>query len=326
MTRFFLVTGGTGFLGAALVRRLLGAGHRVRVLDNNSRGSLRRLEDVAGKFEMVVGDIRDERVVLSAVEGTDAVLHLAAINGTEFFYSKPQLVLDVGVRGILNVVSACQERGIKDLVVASSSEVYQLPPKIPTDESVPLVVPDVTNPRYSYGGSKIISELIAINAGRQHFDRVAVFRPHNVYGADMGWEHVIPQFACALASSPETSEPTRFPIQGTGTEKRAFIHIDDFTTALMLVIERGVHLGIYHLGTQEEVAMADLAHLVAQALGRRITLDHKPLQAGSVPRRVPDVSKLAALGFRPQHTLATGLPGVVNWYKNHLHLWAGGQN
>src|SRR3954447_8022651 len=163
MAKKYLVTGGAGFLGAALVRRLVSLGHAVRVLDDGSRGAPRRLAD---RPDYVQGDIRDAETVAAATRGVDAVLHLAAVNGTEFFYSKPELVLNVGVRGMLNVIDACRQNGVGDLVVASSSEVYQTPPAVPTDESAPLVVPDPLNPRYSYGGSKIISELLAINAGR----------------------------------------------------------------------------------------------------------------------------------------------------------------
>ena len=96
---------------------------------------------------------------------------------------------------MISVLDACRHHGIRELVLASSSEVYQTPPGIPTPENVPLSVPDPLNPRYSYGGGKIICELMAINYGRQGFDRVLIFRPHNVYGPDMGWEHVLPQFA-----------------------------------------------------------------------------------------------------------------------------------
>ena len=143
--------------------------------------------------------------MIDAARGVDSILHLAYVNGTEFFYSKPALVLDVGVRGMINVLDACRRHGIRELVLASSSEVYQTPPSIPTPENVPLSVPDPLNPRYSYGGGKIICELMAINYGRQDFDRVLIFRPHNVYGPDMGWEHVLPQFALRLETAVRRS-------------------------------------------------------------------------------------------------------------------------
>ena len=178
----FLVTGGTGFIGSGLVRGLLAAGAFVRSLDNDSRGARGRLaslkEHHGNKLELVDGDIRDAKAVAAATEGVDSVAHLAYVNGTEFFYSKPELVLEVAVKGMINVLDACEEHGVRDVVLASSSEVYQTPPSVPTDESAPLSVPDVLNPRYSYGGGKIISELLAINYGRKKLDRVTIFRPH----------------------------------------------------------------------------------------------------------------------------------------------------
>ena len=200
-----LVTGGSGFIGSGLVKALLRAGAQVRVLDDNSRGNPRRLAGIAKNIEFIAGDIRDAAAVESAAKGMDEVHHLAFVNGTEFFYSRPDLVLDVGVRGMINVIDACRRHGIGQLILASSSEVYQSPPHIPTDESAPLVVPDVQNPRYSYGAGKLISEVMAINFGRKYFERVLIFRPHNVYGPDMGFEHVMPQFALRVKALGKTS-------------------------------------------------------------------------------------------------------------------------
>ena len=141
-------------------------------------------------------DFRGDRMtklrLMAAIAGVDSVLHLAYVNGTEYFYEHPELILDIAVRGMLNVLDACRAEKVPELVLASSSEAYHQPPIVPTPEGVPLVVPDPLNPRYSYGGGKLISELMALNWGRKGFERVMIFRPHNVYGPDMGWEHVIP--------------------------------------------------------------------------------------------------------------------------------------
>ena len=214
-------------------------------------GSARSTNDI----EFIAGDIRDAAAVENAAHGMDEVHHLAFVNGTEFFYSAPDLVLDVGVRGMINVIDACRKQNVGTLMLASSSEVYQTPPKIPTDESAPLVVPDVLNPRYSYGAGKLISEVMAINFGRKYFERVLIFRPHNVYGPDMGWEHVVPQFALrfSAAAKRQPSGRLRFEIQGTGQETRSFCFIDDLVAGVMVMRGKGEHLGIYHIGTSEEV-------------------------------------------------------------------------
>ena len=317
-----LVTGGSGFIGSGLVKALVRAGHRVRVLDDNSRGSPRRLAEVAEDIEFIACDIRDAAAVETAAKGMEEVHHLAFVNGTEFFYKQPDLVLDVGVRGMLNVVDACRKQNIGKLVLASSSEVYQTPPKIPTDESAPLSVPDVLNPRYSYSGGKLISELLAINFGRKHFERVLIFRPHNVYGPDMGFEHVIPQLASRLqaAGKKQPSGKLRFEIQGSGQETRSFCFIDDLIAGIMVTREKGEHLGIYHIGTSEEVSNDDLAHRIAAIAGREIELVAGKPRAGSPQRRCPDISKLSKLGYKPRVPLKDGLKPTLDWYWKNAAL------
>jgi dTDP-glucose 4,6-dehydratase/UDP-glucose 4-epimerase len=94
---------------------------------------------------------------------------------------------------MLSVIESCKVNNIKELVLISSSEVYQTPIIVPTPENVPLIIPDITNPRFSYGGGKIASELMLMNYCKKNFDKAIIVRPHNVYGVDMGFEHVIPQ-------------------------------------------------------------------------------------------------------------------------------------
>ncbi|MDI6828932.1 MAG: SDR family NAD(P)-dependent oxidoreductase, partial [Armatimonadota bacterium] len=297
-TKAYLVTGGAGFIGSALVHRLVRDGHRVRVLDNQSRGSVERLADIAKEIEFMEADIRDAKAVQRAMSGIDSVCHFASVNGTQFFYTKPDLVLDVGVKGIVNIIDACLKHKVGELALASSSEVYQTPPVIPTDETVPLSIPDPLNPRYSYAASKIISEIMVLNYGKKYFERVVIFRPHNVYGTNMGWEHVVPQFVLRMKElCRDPTDPVRFPIQGTGKETRSFVFIDDFIDGLMLVLERGEHLGIYHIGTMEEITIEEVAHLVGEYFGRQIEIVPGDLMKGGTSRRCPDITKLAALGY-----------------------------
>lgn len=318
----YLVTGGTGFIGAALVRRLVGQGHAVRALDNNFRGAPRRLGDAAAAIEMVEADIRDADAVRAAARGVDSVLHLAYVNGTEFFYEQPELVLDVGLRGMLNVLDACRAEGVPELVLASSSEVYQTPPVVPTAEDVPLSIPDVMNPRYSYGGGKLACELMALNYGRRGFRRVMVFRPHNVYGPDMGWEHVLPQFILRAAEAVEAhpTGPVPFPIQGDGSQTRAFTHIDDFVDGVLAMLARGAHLGLYHIGNPEEISIRELAGKVLRCMGRDAEVIAGAEPPGATPRRCPDITRLRGLGFAPKVGLDAGLKPMVDWYLANRNL------
>lgn len=317
----YLVTGGNGFIGNALVRRLLKEGAAVRILDNDLRGSSSRLADIADSIESIRADIRDAKAVRDACKGIDSVCHLAYLNGTEFFYTKPDLVLDIGVKGMVNVIDACVAESIKELLLMSSSEVYQTPPAVPTDERAPLSVPDPLNPRYSYGGGKIISELMAISYGRKYFNRVIIARPHNVYGPDMGWEHVLPQFIVRMKElCAGGGDIVDFPIQGTGSQTRAFCFIDDFIDGFMLAMERGEHLGIYHIGTPEEISIENAAMEVGKFFGKKVRIAAGRAPEGGVLRRCPDVSKLKKLGYSPKVAFAEGLKKTAAWYDKNIHL------
>jgi hypothetical protein len=186
-----LVTGGSGFIGSALVKQLLKAGNQVRVFDNNFRGSHRRLADFAKDVEFIQGDIRDADSIAHAANGVDEVHHLAFVNGTSYFYEVPELVLDVGVRGMINVIDACRRRNVPTLILASSSEVYQSALKVPADESVVLTIPDPLNPRYSYAAGKLISEVaylgnVCFHVANYivHFVRICLARSTDISGTD----------------------------------------------------------------------------------------------------------------------------------------------
>lgn len=316
--RRILVTGGAGFIGSAVVRRFLRDGHHVRVLDNGFRGDVRRLTDVIDDLEYVRGDIRDPVAVANACTSTDVVCHLAFVNGTALFYSMPDVVLDVGVRGMLNVLDGMRAGGVGELLLASSSEVYQTAEQVPTDERVALSVPDPLNPRYSYGGAKIASELMAIHQGGKLLERVVVFRPHNAYGPDMGWDHVIPQLTMRIRELARGAQgPIRVPIQGSGDETRAFAYVDDVVDGIALLLERGRHLEIYNVGTDVETSIRDLTVRIAAALGRSATVVPGELLRGSTPRRCPDLAKIRALGYVPNVSLDEGLRRTVAWYDEH---------
>lgn len=316
MKKKFIVTGGTGFIGAALVKALVKEGHSVCSFDNNSRGAVSKLGEVAKDVELIEGDIRNRDLVIRAAKGREVFVHLAYVNGTEFFYTKPDLVLDVAIRGMMNVLDACEENRIENFILASSSEVYQSPPEIPTSENVPLIVPNVLNPRYSYGGGKIACELLTLHYGKRFFKRASIFRPHNVYGPDMGVEHVVPQFSLRLKKLLQThrSQKLPFEIQGDGMQTRSFIYIDDFTDGLMRVIDQGAHNEIYHIGTQDEVSMRELASRMARLLGHELEFKTLEEPMGATRRRLPDTTKLKALGFKPKVSLDAGLKTTMDWY------------
>jgi len=310
----FLVTGGTGFIGSNICKLLLRKNYVVKIFDNNFRGSLDKIQNIKKKVKFIKGDIRNRKSLNKAMKKTDVVIHLAYINGTKYFYTKPILTLDIAMKGIINVIDLCIKNKVKELYLASSSEVYQTPDKIPTDETEPLRIPDIFNPRYSYGGGKILTELMGIHYGKKYFKKLIVFRPHNVYGPDEGKEHVIPDFISKFKLINKKNK--KFEIQGSGSEIRSFIYIDDFVNAFDLILRYGKHLNIYNIGTDERIRIIDLARKMSKIFNKKIKIKKKSLLKGSTKYRVPDVTKIKKLGFKKKYNLNFGLIKTINWNLN----------
>ena len=316
----YLITGGAGFIGSALVKHLSKSGHDVIVLDDLSRGRRDRLDGV--RCEVAYGDVRDPDTVNRVMQGCESVIHAAYMQGTQTFYSEPRAVLDVALRGIINVLDACRITACRELVLVSSSEAYETPPVWPTPETVPLVVPDATNPRYSYGGGKIASELSALAHQRMGIlDRLIIVRPHNIYGPDMGTHHVIPEFCQRMneLTARHPDGPIAFPIQGSGQETRSFCWIDDCIEQFRVLLNRAPQgAEIYHMGTMEEKTVADVAYRIAECYGRTIKLEPGILPKGSPSRRLPDISKLRRLGYvGPSTGFDEGVARAARWYREN---------
>lgn len=304
-----LITGGSGFIGSALTKYLVENSHNVIVYDNNSRGNLRRLKPVIKKIKFIKGDIRNKKKLFSIKQKIDTVIHLAYVNGTEFFYKKPFEILDIAVNGLVNILDFSKKKNVKNFYLASSSEVYQNPIKIPTNEKEMLKIPDIHNPRYSYGGGKIISELYGIHFAKKYLKKFIIFRPHNVYGKDMGNEHVIPQF---LNRFNKLKKNKKFLIYGTGNEQRSFIHIEDFVSGFDKIFKKGKNQEIYNIGTTEKIKILNLANLIAKILRKKIKFKKIKILKGSPSIRCPDINKIKKLGFKYKISLKNGIKKVIN--------------
>ncbi len=312
----YLVTGGAGFIGSSIVKKLLDEKNIVRIFDNEFRGDRTNI-DKNSNAEFVKGDIRDLDAVKKACKNIDTIIHLAYINGTKFFYEKPDLVLDVGVKGMINILEGARENSVKELFLASSSEVYQTPSQIPTPEDVAFSIPDPLNPRYSYAGGKIISELMTLHVGSTFLKKAVVIRPHNVYGPRMGYEHVIPELITKIIELKKNE--IVLPIQGDGESSRSFIYIDDFSDAVMLLLKKGKNKEIYNIGTEQEIKIKDLVEMLGDVAKKEIKIKQSDQPAGGTKRRCPDTSKLRKLGFKDKITLIDGLTRTFLWYNDHLN-------
>jgi nucleoside-diphosphate-sugar epimerase len=290
-----LVTGGCGFIGSAIINRLRERREKCAALDNFSRSS-------PGGKDAYFLDVRDARSTRDAFGGADEIIHAAFINGTKTFYEKPDEVLEVGVKGIVNVLDACRFHKIKRLTLISSSEVCRAQLVLPS-EQIPLVIPDPYNPRYSYSAGKIISEMMALHS--KIFDRLLIARPFNIYGRGMSEGHVIPDFIAQLGKNP-------FHIIGDGSETRSFCHIDDFVDGFMLMRDKGEHRDIYNIGTEDEITILELAEILL-GLSDNVAeiVQSGQLREGDAIRRKPDTKKIRDLGFKPKIKLEDGLLDMI---------------
>ncbi len=315
MRKRILITGGTGFIGSAIAK-LIALENDVVIVDNNQRGFSRRLNIIKNKIDFKNFDVRDEKKLIKASKGADSIIHAAYVNGTETFYKKPKEIVDIAIRGMLNVLKACEINKIKELILISSSEVYHHARIIPTPENIPLLIPDIKNPRFSYGGGKIASELMLMSYCKENFDRAIVVRPHNVYGKDMGWEHVIPQIIDKINKLKKNNDQI-LNIQGDGSETRAFIHIDDFINGFNFALKDGKHLDIINIGSQNEIKIIELVNIIKKLMNSNCTIKSGKLREGSTLRRCPDISKLKNFGFKTNITLEESLKEIIDWYINN---------
>jgi nucleoside-diphosphate-sugar epimerase len=309
-----LVTGGAGVIGFELVRQLLEAGDEVTAVDVGKKGGLDDLDALAranpGRLHVVRGDFGADRTLLRGPSGKryDAIFHFAAIVGVRYVTEHPYETMAVNMRTTLNALDHALESGCRTLFFASSSENYAASvdhghAKIPTPEDVLLSIDDIALPRWSYAASKIAGESAVFGAARLGGFTPIVVRFHNVYGPRMGPTHVVPEF---LERAAQRVDP--FPVFGSD-QTRSFLHVEDAGRALRTVLGAALEGrgGLYNVGSGLETRIGDLARMVFDVTGFSPRIDERPAPPGSVRRRVPDVSKLAALGFEPSWKLRDGL-------------------
>ena len=322
--RRIIVTGGSGFIGYHLAAYLSSQRNtEVTVIDNHSRGTADEMfEELISRdnINFLKEDLTAKNFYNKLHGRYDEIYHLAAINGTKNFYERPYEVLRVGILSLMNLLEWCNKENCGAFLFSSSSEAYagavnnflnERPEFIPSAENMPLVVDDVMNPRWSYGGSKIAGELLTVNYCRTAGVPFKIIRYHNVYGVRMGYDHVLPEFFKRVY---EKVNP--FPIFG-GEETRAFCAVEDAVKATELVMLSEKCDGeIVHIGNSStEIKIIDLLKLVLDVADYHPKIEIHPAPAGCVMRRCPNTEKLFALtGFKAAKTLEETLPKMYEWY------------
>lgn len=315
-----VLSGGAGFIGHHLLNRLA-ENNIVHVIDNLKRGLSRRFNDNENiHFHQI--DITNFDDLISLNKEADIFIHLAAINGTENFYERPIEVMDVGVLGIINVFKYCSAISIPKIVVASSAEVYQKPKILPTPEDIELIVPSHNNPRYSYGLSKIFTEFYSLHYGLQKDLSVSIFRPHNVFGEDMGYKHVIPEFILPFIKAKfDNQSNVTIKTKGPINSSRAFCYISDIIDGIEAISGNNTS-GVYNIGNPVSIKIKDILIMLSDITNLEVKIDDSTNEhIGSVTDRIPDIRKIKSLGFSPKVNFFEGLKRTYKWYEKNYHLY-----
>lgn len=310
-----LVTGGTGFLGRAIVNRLSQT-NKVIIFDNDSRGSIKKIKKNSN-IKFIRGDIRIKKDFQKIKFNISKIYHLAYVNGTGTFYKKPVEILDVAILGLYNLLDFAKNKEIKSIILASSSEVYQTPKIIPTSEDIELSIPSISNPRFSYGLGKIISEFYFYHYLKNLKNKInlKIFRPHNLFGPDMGNDHVIPQILRKVfLNKNKYKNKIQIKIQGSGNETRSFCYIDDAVEQILKIDTKGKNLNIYNVGQSDEITIKRLISDISTIVNKKISIKPSKVLLGSTPRRCPDMKKTFNL-LKNKNNYLSGLTDTIQWYK-----------
>lgn len=308
-----LVTGGAGFIGSHFVRRALGEGHEVTVLDNFHDFYDRRLkeENVAGfggRAVVIEADICDEEAVrgVFAAGAFDAVVHLAARAGVRPSVQNPRAYIETNIVGTHVLLEAARRHGVPRFVFASSSSVYGASREIPFREDQAL--PQTLSP---YAATKLAGEHLCGNYAHLHGLRVVCLRFFTVYGPAQRPDLAIAKFTRAI----DRGEP--IPQYGDGSSERDYTYVDDTVEGVMGALAyEGPLFDIFNLGESQTTSLRELIERIEQALGKKAIIERLPEQKGDMPRTCADISKARALlGYHPQVSVSEGIPRYVDWYR-----------
>ena len=305
----YLVTGGAGFIGSALVRRLLELGERVRVVDNFSTGLRANLAQVRGRIELLEGDLADEAVAREGAVGADYILHQAAIPSVPRSIEDPVSSNRANVTATLNLLVAARDAGVTRFVYASSSSAYG------DSETLPKVETQPDNPISPYALTKLAGEKYAVIFHRIYGLSTVSLRYFNVFGPrqnpDSPYSGVISRFMSAALSG---RRPT---VHGDGEQSRDFTFVDNVVSANLLACQAGGVSGVvFNVGTGERHTLNDLLRSVSTILGRDLSPEHVAPRPGDVRHSLADIGQARQrLGYEVKVRFEEGLRRTVAWFR-----------
>jgi UDP-glucose 4-epimerase len=301
MASSVLVTGGAGFIGSHLVRRLVGEGHCVRVLDDLSTGRRARLAGCEHDIEFLEGDLRRPQDVIDATRGVEIAFHQGALPSVARSVADPRTTLAVNTEGTLNVLLAAREAGSMRVVLASSSSVY--------GETGPLPRVETTRPGplSPYAVSKLAAEGLCASFSRAHGLHTVCLRYFNVFGPGQdpssAYAAVVPRFMSAIADGREIE------VNGDGEQTRDFTYVDDVVEANLLAGTADLPAGsVLNVAAGRSTTVNLLAAAVGEVLGRPVHRLHRPARPQEVEHSWADVARAREwLGHASRVELEEGL-------------------
>lgn len=323
-----LITGGAGFIGTHLTRRLLARGDTVSILDNLSTGSLDNIREFAHHplYHFAIDTLDNPLVLDRLASSADAIVHLAAAVGVQLVVEKPTNTIETNVLGTHAVLKAARRYRCRT-IVASTSEVYGKGVKIPFSEEDDLLLGSSTRSRWSYAASKLLDEFLGLAAYREFGLPVTIVRFFNTVGPGQTGRYgmVIPRFVRQALQNEEIT------VYGDGNQTRCFCHVRDTTRALELLLDRPESTvgEIYNIGTDYEVTINELAGEVIARTASSSKIRLIPYSEAYAPgfedmrRRVPDTGKIrASVGWQATHSLTEILDDVIAYERAKLALVA----
>jgi len=305
-----LVTGGAGFIGSHIVRKLLQRGDHVRVLDNFSTGKRENLAEVESSIEIIEADLRDPEQVAKAVDGVEIIFHQAAFVSVPLSVENPQACFDTNVHGVEILFQAAQRAGVRRVVTASSAAVYG------ESQDYPLRETGETMSLSPYAASKRVNEIYADLYTRTTEMGVTALRYFNVYGPrqspESDYAAVIPIFIHRLLEGEAAT------IHGDGLQSRDFVFVDDVARANLIAAEMPQAAGeIINVCSGEEITILDILNTLREIIPDTPEPNYGPSRSGDIYRSVGDPSRAERiLKFKPCTGLHEGLRKTVDWMRS----------
>ncbi|MDO9231739.1 MAG: SDR family NAD(P)-dependent oxidoreductase [bacterium] len=313
-----LITGGAGFIGSAIAKKLMDRGDQVVLIDNfndyydPSLKEARIKKFLKGyKFKLYRGDIRDEKLTekIFKNEKIDKVIHLAAMAGVRYAIEHPLLYADVNILGTTNLLNLSAKYKIKNFIYASSSSVYGNNKKQPFSE-----IDNVDTPISPYAASKKATELMAHVFSHIYGLKTTGLRFFTVYGPWGRPDMALFKFTKnTLAGKP-------IEVYNRGKMSRNFTYIDDIVSGTITVLDADLDYGVMNIGGDRKEQLLRYIEVLEECLGKKAKKKLMPMQPGDVPATVADIKKLRKLGWAPSTRIEEGIANFVAWYKEYYKV------